>query len=209
MMMFLKISAYLAPIILVIWSVFNRGVNVPFWDDWDLVSLFDKVKAGTVTFNDFFALHNEHRMFFPKFIFVVLAFPSKWNLKLEMYFSVLLAAITFYLIYVIAKSRQEKPRKFFDLFNMKNSKITLRGWATLRESKQLPELVLFSYDNQQSFFANAEAIPKKSRKEVYWSGTFLVKGIPPGEHLIAAWVYDRNGKQFVKLDGEVKVKIAA
>ena len=94
MMMFLKISAYLAPIILVIWSVFNRGVNVPFWDDWDLVSLFDKVKAGTVTFNDFFALHNEHRMFFPKFIFVVLAFPSKWNLKLEMYFSVLLAAIT-------------------------------------------------------------------------------------------------------------------
>lgn len=573
-MLFLKISAYFAPVIFLIYFVFNHGVNVPFWDDWNLVILFDKVETATVTFNDFFVPHNEHRIFFPRLIFVILAFLSKWDLKLQMYFSIFLATITFYLIYIIAKSGQEKPRKFLHLFNVlsglfvfsltqqenwlwgfqvawflinfcvvlaifclavprtinpnirlylaaiscfiasfssahglmswlaiipsvialqgsskqkkkrlliwliifvisciiysigyqrnsdlgdlpnllfflqhplnaskyylsllgnsisgaiqnnrtesgivilaiflffnffalkkiysdftrdvspwlslgwfailfavittvgrsgfgweqandgryitvsvllpisclqmwrlficynwswfgknksgtlssylltfsiifllfyppyitttlrkpdtfrlagkpclevinyldssfdvvfdrrlyryprnclnriypnpyrlrelaeiteklgfrdfprdlkftakpaqshgliaplssnelpliipRNNKITLRGWAALTDQQQLPELVLFSYDSQQSFFANANAIPKKSGKAVYWSGTFLVKVIPPGEHLIAAWVYDRNGKQFVKLDGELKVTI--
>ena len=68
---------------------------------------------------------------------------------------------------------------------MRLSKITLQGWATITDSQQLPELVLFSYDSQQSFFANAKAIPKKSGKKVYWSGTFLVKVIPPGDQMFS------------------------
>ena len=58
----LKWLAYLTPIALLIGFVSRFSVNVPFWDQWGLVNLFDKVGAGSASFGDFFAQHNEHRI---------------------------------------------------------------------------------------------------------------------------------------------------
>jgi hypothetical protein len=110
--------AYSLPIILIFWFVTSFTVNMPIWDDWELVYLFDKIYNGTANFADFFAQHNEHRIFFPRIIFAILAFSSKWNIKLETYFSLLLALVNFAVLYKIAAYTSNKNNKLlFHLFN--------------------------------------------------------------------------------------------
>ncbi|RCJ26743.1 hypothetical protein A6V25_19625 [Nostoc sp. ATCC 53789] len=110
--------AYSLPIILIFWFVTSFAVNMPVWDDWELVYLFDKIYSGTASFADFFAQHNEHRIFFPRIIFAILAFSSKWNIKLETYFSLLLALLNFAVLYKIAAYSSNKNNKLlFHLFN--------------------------------------------------------------------------------------------
>jgi hypothetical protein len=80
---FLYFLNYL-PAIGVVYFIFTFGVNVPFGDQWTLVSLFDKTFHGKLNFLDIYAQHNEHRIFFPKLIFILLAFVSKWNIYYEL-----------------------------------------------------------------------------------------------------------------------------
>jgi hypothetical protein len=78
-------------------------------DQWGLPSLFEKVAQGNVSFQDLFAQHNEHRLFFPRFIFIAIAFLTNWNTKYEMYFSILLIILSYVLIQQIS-SRQALRR---------------------------------------------------------------------------------------------------
>ncbi|MFM8297308.1 MAG: hypothetical protein ACKN9A_02505 [Microcystis aeruginosa] len=110
--------AYLIPVALVIWFISKFSVDVPFNDQWALVSLFDKIDKGSATFGDFFAAHNEHRILFPKAIFALLAFTSQWNLDLERYFNVFLVIITFFLMYKIAEISYNQDKLSFHLFNI-------------------------------------------------------------------------------------------
>jgi hypothetical protein len=103
------VALYCAPVALLTWFIAHFGVNVPYWDQWELVALFTKIQNGTVSFLDFWAQHNEHRIVLPKIIFAGLAFASNWNNKLEMFFSLLLSIATFCLIYSI--SLQGDPSK--------------------------------------------------------------------------------------------------
>ncbi|WP_334834759.1 hypothetical protein [Nostoc sp.] len=111
--------AYSLPVILLFWFVTTFSVNVPFGDDWALVNFFDKIHSGTVNFGDFFSQHNEHRILFPRIIFAILAFSSKWNIKLEIYFIFLLALVNFVILYKIAASNWNQDNKvLFNLFNI-------------------------------------------------------------------------------------------
>ncbi|MFN6559636.1 MAG: hypothetical protein RMY28_007490 [Nostoc sp. ChiSLP01] len=117
--------AYSLPIILTFWFVTSFSVNVPVWDDWELVSFFDKIHNGTVRFADFFAQHNEHRIFFPRIIFAILAFSSNWNIKVETCFSLLLTLANFAMMYKIASlSFNKKNRVLCHLFNITISILT-------------------------------------------------------------------------------------
>jgi hypothetical protein len=84
---------YLVPFVALLWFVSTFGVDVPQWDQWELVNLFKAVAEQRASFQDFFKQHNEHRLIFPKLIFTILAFSSNWSIKLEIYFNVLLAAL--------------------------------------------------------------------------------------------------------------------
>jgi hypothetical protein len=95
-------TLYLIPVLLLIGFVANFSVNVPVDDEWRLASLFEKIAAGNVNFNDFWALHSNHRIVFPKIIIVVLAFVSQWNINYPLCFSIGLAAITFIAIYKLS-----------------------------------------------------------------------------------------------------------
>ncbi|MEN9518674.1 MAG: hypothetical protein RLZZ381_1262 [Cyanobacteriota bacterium] len=86
------------PFLILIYLVASYGVNVPYMDQWELTSLFEKVAKGNLSFQDLFAQHNEHRLFFPRFIFIALAFLTHWNTKYEMYFSILLIVVSYVLI---------------------------------------------------------------------------------------------------------------
>lgn len=110
--------AYIIPPLSVLWLVNNFGVNVPYWDQWEFVDLFEKVASGKAGFQDFFALHNEHRLPFPKLIIVALAFISHWNTLYELYFSVFLVVVIYFLIYKIAANTSTIRGSRFHLANI-------------------------------------------------------------------------------------------
>jgi hypothetical protein len=80
------------------------AVNVPFWDQWELVALFEKWHAGTLGFADFFAQHNEHRVLFPRLIMFGLAVATGWNTLYEVAMNVVLAALTFWFLWQILRA---------------------------------------------------------------------------------------------------------
>ena len=95
-------TLYLIPVVLLIGFVANFSVNVPIDDEWRLASLFEKIATGNVTFNDFWALHSNHRIVFPKIIIAVLAFVSRWNINYPLCLSIALAVITFVVTYKLS-----------------------------------------------------------------------------------------------------------
>jgi len=102
------LTVYLIPPAIILWFINSFSVNAPLGDQWDLVSLFEKVLTRKASFEDFFAQHNEHRTFFPKIIFVVLALISNWNIRYELYFSVFLVFVTFFSLYKLSLLGVEK-----------------------------------------------------------------------------------------------------
>jgi hypothetical protein len=91
------------PVLILVALLAKYAVNVPFWDQWELVTLFEKWHAGTVSFADFFAQHNEHRVLFPRLIMFGLAVATGWNTLYEVAMNVLLAAVTFWFLWQILR----------------------------------------------------------------------------------------------------------
>ena len=81
----------LVPLAFLIWMVVQYAVAVPFWDQWELVPLLEKTYHGELTFHDLWAQHNEHRIFFPKIIMLVLARLTGWNIHFELAVNIVLA----------------------------------------------------------------------------------------------------------------------
>jgi hypothetical protein len=75
----------LLPVGLGFFYVYLFGVNVPMWDDWAMVPVFEKYFSGTLTFSELFAQHNEHRIFFPRITMLFLGLLTKFNTLAEMY----------------------------------------------------------------------------------------------------------------------------
>ena len=99
---FILFTLYLIPVVLLIGFVANFSVNVPIDDEWRLANLFEKIATGNVNFNDFWALHSNHRILFPKIIIAVLAFASQWNINYQLCLSIGLAVITFIAMYSLS-----------------------------------------------------------------------------------------------------------
>jgi hypothetical protein len=111
-------TLYLIPVLLLIGFVANFSVNVPVDDEWRLASLFEKIAQGNVTFKDFWALHSNHRIVFPKIIIAVLAFASRWNINYQLCLSIGLAAITFIAMYKLSSMQLKKVAD--DLWHLAN-----------------------------------------------------------------------------------------
>lgn len=79
------------PFLFLIVMVAKYRVDVPEWDQWALVPHLEKSLNGTLTLNDLWAQHNEHRLVFPKLIMILLARLSRWNISYELALSILLA----------------------------------------------------------------------------------------------------------------------
>lgn len=109
---------YLIPILGVTGFIIAFGVNVPFYDQWVVPALFEKTATGTLQFKDLFELHNNHRILFPRLIFIGLGFISSWNIKLELFFSLCLAILTFILLYKISANSSKNKNYFFHFSNL-------------------------------------------------------------------------------------------
>lgn len=95
------VALLLSPFFLLFGLVAYFAVNVPFWDQWELVPIIQKFHEGTLGFSDFFAQHNEHRLLFPRLVMFALAWATHWNTYYEVTFSLVLAVISFVFLYKI------------------------------------------------------------------------------------------------------------
>jgi hypothetical protein len=95
------------------------GVNIPHWDEWKLVQFIDGVLEHGIRFKEFFAPHNEHRIFFPRIVFLVSALLSHFNVKLNMYLSWVLMSAMYvcYLVYlkdmIVCETSSDKLKRLF------------------------------------------------------------------------------------------------
>ena len=68
--------------------------SIPISDQWALVPLLE-----STSFSSLFAQHNEHRIIFPKLIYLSLAHLSRWDLRFETVASLLFFSLLIFLIY--------------------------------------------------------------------------------------------------------------
>lgn len=110
--------ACIIPFLVLTNFVTSYGVNIPLLDAWALSPLFERVALANVSFQDFFAQHNEHRIVFPKLIFTALAFLTHWNVLCELYLSVFLIVLSYCLLYKISSRQAKKKDSNFWLTNL-------------------------------------------------------------------------------------------
>lgn len=84
-----------APILALILYVARYGVDLPLTDQWEFVPLLGKSYQGHITFHDLWQQHNEHRILFPRLVFLALAHLTHWNIRYELAANVLVAVGTF------------------------------------------------------------------------------------------------------------------
>lgn len=94
----------IAPAIFLGFQIFKYSVNVPFGDQWNSPGdAFEGIYRGTFSIADLFSQHNEHRIFFPRLIFITLAYLTHWDTRYEVLLTFLLACITSLNIYHLTR----------------------------------------------------------------------------------------------------------
>lgn len=78
------------------WLILRYGVDVPYSDQWSIAHFFEKSVRGTLTLSDLYAQQNEYRQLFPHLLFVTLGRLTSWDVRYEMFASLLLACCVAY-----------------------------------------------------------------------------------------------------------------
>ncbi len=126
----------LFPAVTVFFFIKSFGANVAFGDQWDFVPFLEKMFTGHLSFSDFFAQHNEHRLILPRAVMALLALLTHYNNVAEMYFGLFVMCLTgyiFFLIYRRALGVSEAALWAFIpisllVFSLKQSGNILWGW---------------------------------------------------------------------------------
>ena len=100
--------AVLAAPILMLFLIHHYAVNVPFWDEWDELSVVPKAYNGTLDFASLFAQQNEHRPITSRLVSILIARTSQLNLVHEMYLGFALEFLSLILIWrMLVRSLKE------------------------------------------------------------------------------------------------------
>jgi hypothetical protein len=75
------------------------GVNVVFWDEWEVVPLIHSATNGGLSIAELFAQHNEFRPFFPRLLMLLLGTFTRFNTVAEMILSWVFLCLTGLLIF--------------------------------------------------------------------------------------------------------------
>jgi len=108
----------LLPVLYVVTLIARYGVDVPYADEFTLAPLLVKAHQHTLTLSDLFAQHNEHRYFFTKLLFIAISFTAQGNLRAEMFFSVVLTALSSVNLWILLRKTVplSVERRLFILF---------------------------------------------------------------------------------------------
>lgn len=100
----LCLSGGTAAILFLLGMFLFYSVDYPYYDQWDFVPFLEKAYSHQLTWQDFWAQHNEHRLVFPRLLMLVLARISHWNIYLELLANLVLAGLTWLVLCAQAKS---------------------------------------------------------------------------------------------------------
>ncbi len=84
-----------------LYLIHTNGVAIPYWDQYELVPLIDKVFNHNLQFSDLWAQHNEHRIVFPKMLMLTMAYFTNWNIWYELYLNFVLAGVIVLLLWLL------------------------------------------------------------------------------------------------------------
>jgi hypothetical protein len=97
--------------------VYQFGVNVPWLDQWEVVSLLQQWSSGTLHFSHLLEQHNEHRILFPNVLMLALGLLTSYNTVAEMYLIVCcLAAVSLMASTVFWRDAPDRNEACFFLF---------------------------------------------------------------------------------------------
>lgn len=89
--------------------IYFYGVDIPFWDQWDSeANLYIAYESNTLTLNEFFIPHNEHRIVLTKFFnLLIFILNNGWSPKLGMYIqaSLLICTVSVWIHFVGINSK--------------------------------------------------------------------------------------------------------
>ena len=96
--------------------------------------------------------------------------------------------------------------------------ITVSGWAILPEQAKPARLIFLSYAQNPDFFLTnayvnlsspdvAKVLGTERYNQARWQAAISPKLLPLGKTVFRAWVYDPDGKQFVRLRGELALSV--
>lgn len=85
------VTLALAAPVWVVATVWRYGVDVPYWDQWELAPLVGRLP----TVAEVWAPHSEHRIVFPRLVMLLLAWASGWDIRWELAASVIVALATY------------------------------------------------------------------------------------------------------------------
>jgi hypothetical protein len=78
-------AACALPALVAFWMMWKHWVPVPFWDEWDTPGAqIASYYRGTLNFAELVSQHNEHRLFFPRLVWLPMAILAGWDVRHEM-----------------------------------------------------------------------------------------------------------------------------
>ncbi|MCF6286813.1 MAG: hypothetical protein L3K26_16730, partial [Candidatus Hydrogenedentes bacterium] len=90
--------------ILFLLAMYGRyALDMPYYDQWELVPLLEKLSDGSLRLGDLWAQHNEHRLIFPRLLMLFLAHLSDWNIYWELAANFILAVATWLCLCVLIR----------------------------------------------------------------------------------------------------------
>jgi hypothetical protein len=99
------------PVLYAIAFTHFNGVNVLFWDELELPEFLVKVANGQSAWMDWFAQHNEHRLFFPRLVFVLLTYLTGFDSKAAMYVVLGLFLANLAILYLVFRKQIGDPAR--------------------------------------------------------------------------------------------------
>lgn len=79
------------------------GVNVPFWDQWEVGGLVAQAFDGTLTLGDLTRQQNESRLVVPRLLFLGLAWLTHYDVRYEMWGTFLLACLVLWHLHCLSR----------------------------------------------------------------------------------------------------------
>jgi hypothetical protein len=97
------LTAVLLPAGFLAGTILMYGVNVPYWDQWEVADVVVKAFDGTLSLRDLTFQHNESRLVFPRLLFIGLAYLTGYDVRYEMWGSFALACLIAYNVYRLGR----------------------------------------------------------------------------------------------------------
>lgn len=73
-------------------------IDVPFWDEWNWVHLFEDTYDGSLRLSDLWEPYGVHRNVFPRLSMLGLGYLTHWDIRIEVIVNGLMAIATFWIV---------------------------------------------------------------------------------------------------------------